>query len=85
MKYFFLLLRFLFGLGLWCLMSLLVRPKIKFYLFGIAARPTEKLAAQIILFAFQTNLLLLKNRNRAGISIVSAEFVPGFIYFKSRS
>jgi hypothetical protein len=29
-------------------------PKIKFYLFGIAARPTEKLAAQIILFAFQT-------------------------------
>ena len=60
MKYFFLLLRFLFGLGLWCLMSLLVRPKIKFYLFGIAARPIEKLAAQIILFAFQTNLLLLK-------------------------
>jgi hypothetical protein len=30
------------------------RAKIKFYLFGIAARPTEKLAAQIILFAFQT-------------------------------
>jgi hypothetical protein len=29
-------------------------PKIKFYLFGIAARPTEKLATQIILFAFQT-------------------------------
>jgi hypothetical protein len=28
--------------------------KIKFYLLGIAARPTEKLAAQIILFAFQT-------------------------------
>ena len=27
-----------------------VRPKIKFYLFGIATRPTEKLAAQIILF-----------------------------------
>jgi hypothetical protein len=39
------------------LMSLLnFRPKIKFYLFGIAARPTEKLAAQIILFAFQTIL-----------------------------
>jgi hypothetical protein len=31
-----------------------IGPKIKFYLFGIAARPTEKLAAQIILFAFQT-------------------------------
>jgi hypothetical protein len=30
------------------------RPKMKFYLFGIATRPTEKLAAQIILFAFQT-------------------------------
>jgi hypothetical protein len=30
-----------------------MRPKIKFYLFGIAAQPTEKLAAQIILFAFQ--------------------------------
>ena len=26
-------------------------PKIKFNLFGIAARPTEKLAAHIILFA----------------------------------
>jgi hypothetical protein len=33
-------------------------PKIKFYLFGIAARPTEKLAAQIILFAFQTIVLI---------------------------
>jgi hypothetical protein len=41
--------------------------KIKFYLFGIAARPTEK------------------NRNCAGFLIVSAEFVPGFNYFKSRS
>ena len=30
-----------------------IGPKIKFHLFGIAARPTEKLAAQIILFAFQ--------------------------------
>jgi hypothetical protein len=30
-----------------------MRPKIKFYLFGIAAQPTEKLAAQIIFFAFQ--------------------------------
>jgi hypothetical protein len=29
-------------------------------LFGIAARPTEKLAAQIILFAFQTIFFLLK-------------------------
>ena len=56
-----------------------------FYLFGIPARPTEKLAAQIILFAFQTIFFFLKNRNRAGISIMSAEFVPGFIYFKSRS
>ena len=37
-----------------------VRPKIKFYLLGIAARPTEKLAAQIILFAFQTKKFLLK-------------------------
>jgi hypothetical protein len=44
------------------LMSLLnFRPKIKFYLFGIAARPTEKLAAQIILFAFQT--IFKKNGN----------------------
>jgi hypothetical protein len=31
-----------------------IRPKIKFYLFTIAAQPTEKLATQIILFAFQT-------------------------------
>ena len=30
------------------------KRKRKFYLFGIAARPTEKLATQIILFAFQT-------------------------------
>ena len=30
------------------------RPKIKFYLFGIATQPTETLAAQIIFFAFQT-------------------------------
>jgi len=29
-------------------------------LFGIAARPTEKLAAQIMLFAFQTIFFLLK-------------------------
>jgi hypothetical protein len=29
-------------------------------LFGIAALPTEKLAAQIILFAFQTNFLFIK-------------------------
>jgi hypothetical protein len=29
-----------------------MRLKIKIYLFGIATRPTEKLAAQIILFAF---------------------------------
>jgi hypothetical protein len=29
-------------------------------LYGIAARPTEKLAAQIILFAFQTQKKLLK-------------------------
>jgi hypothetical protein len=56
-----------------------------FYLFGIPARPTEKLAAQIILFAFQTIFFFFKNRNRAGISIMSTEFVPGFIYFKSRS
>jgi hypothetical protein len=39
----------------------LTRPKIKIYLFGIAARPIEKLAAQIIVFAFQTIFLLLKN------------------------
>jgi hypothetical protein len=31
-----------------------VGPKMNFYLFGIAAWLTEKLAAQIILFAFQT-------------------------------
>jgi hypothetical protein len=37
-----------------------VRPKIKFYLFGIVARPTEKLAAQIILFAFQTIFFIKK-------------------------
>jgi hypothetical protein len=36
------------------------RPKIAFYLFGIAARPAEKLAAQIILFAFQTIFFLLR-------------------------
>ena len=36
-----------------------IRPKIKFYLFGIAARPTEKLATQIILFAFQTIFFLI--------------------------
>ena len=36
------------------------RAKIKFYLFGIAARPTEKLAAQIILFAFQTIFFIIK-------------------------
>jgi hypothetical protein len=29
-------------------------------LFGIAAQPTEKPAAEIILFAFQTILLILK-------------------------
>jgi hypothetical protein len=29
-------------------------------LFGIAARPTEKLAAQIILFAFQTTFFFTK-------------------------
>jgi hypothetical protein len=29
-------------------------------LFGIAALPTEKLAAQIILFAFQTIFLFIK-------------------------
>ena len=34
--------------------------KIKFYLLGIAARPTEKLAAQIILFAFQTIFVIKK-------------------------
>ena len=62
-----------------------LRPKIKFYLFSIATRPTEKLAAKIILFAFQTIFFIKKNRNRAGISIVSADFFPGFIYFKSRS
>jgi hypothetical protein len=37
-----------------------LRPKIKFYLLGIAARPTEKFAAQIILFAFQTIFLFIK-------------------------
>jgi hypothetical protein len=37
-----------------------LRLKIKFYLFGIAARPTEKLAAQIILFAFQTIFFIIK-------------------------
>jgi hypothetical protein len=31
-----------------------------FYLFGIPVRPTEKLAAQIILFAFQTIFFLFK-------------------------
>jgi hypothetical protein len=31
-----------------------VGPKMNFYLFGIAAWLAEKLAAQIILFAFQT-------------------------------
>ena len=36
--------------------------KIKFYLLGIAARPTEKLAAQIILFAFQTIFFIKKSR-----------------------
>ena len=30
------------------------RTKIKFYLFGIAARPTEKLAAQIIMSPLRT-------------------------------
>ena len=35
----------------------------KFYLYGIAARPTEKLAAQIILFAFQTQKKLLKKKS----------------------
>ena len=39
---------------------ILLGPKIKFYLFGIAARPTEKLAAQIILFAFQTIFIFIK-------------------------
>jgi hypothetical protein len=37
-----------------------IGPKIKLYLFGIAARPTEKLAAQIILFAFQTKKIIKK-------------------------
>ena len=61
------------------------RAKIKFYLFGIAARPTEKLAAQIILFAFQTIFFIIPKIGIASeFSIVSAEFVPGFIYFKSR-
>jgi hypothetical protein len=40
-----------------------MRLKIKFYLFGIATRPTEKLAAKIILFAFQT-IFLLSNCHR---------------------
>ena len=44
---------------------LMIGPKIKFYLFGIAARPTEKLAVQIILFAFQTIFfLLIKSESR---------------------
>ena len=59
-----------------------LRPKIKFYLFSIATRPTGKLAAKIILFAFQTIFFIIK---KIRVSIVSAEFVPGFIYFKSRS
>jgi hypothetical protein len=37
-----------------------IGPKIKLYLFCIAARPTEKLAAQIILFAFQTKKKIIK-------------------------
>ena len=36
-----------------------LRPKIKFHLFGIAARPTEKLAAQIFLFSFQKFIFFL--------------------------
>ena len=45
-----------------------VRPKMKFYLFGIAARPTEKL----ILFAFQTKkkLLLKKSESRRNLDCV---------------
>ena len=42
-----------FGKTITILESLDIRPKIKFYLFGIVTRPTEKLAVQIILFAFQ--------------------------------
>jgi hypothetical protein len=46
------------------------RAKIKFYLFGIAARPTEKLAAQIILFAFQTIFFISPKRtNHVNIHI----------------
>ena len=41
-------------------MYMWMRPKIKFYLFGIATWPTENLAAQIILFAFQAIFFLLK-------------------------
>jgi hypothetical protein len=43
------------------------RPKIKFYLFGIAARPTEKLATQIILFVCPQSLfraLFISNLDR---------------------
>jgi hypothetical protein len=65
---------------------ILLGPKIKFYLFGIAARPTEKLAAKLFYLHFRQFLFLLKNsESHAGILIVSAEFVPGFIYFKNRS
>ena len=48
------------------------RPKIKFYLFGIAARPTEKLADQIVLFAFQTIFfyLLKKSESRRNFNRV---------------
>ena len=37
-----------------------MRPKIKFYLFGIAARSTEKLAAQITLICVSNIFSLLK-------------------------
>ena len=36
-----------------------------FYLPGIAARPTEKLATQIILFAFQTIFFLLLKKSES--------------------
>jgi hypothetical protein len=59
--------------------------KIKFYLLGIAARPTEKLAAQIILFAFQT-LFFIKKKSKLRRNFDRVRgFFPGFIYFKSRS
>jgi hypothetical protein len=51
-------------------------------LFGIVARPTEKLAAQIILFAFQTFFLLSKCGHR---NVLSKRQVWMSIFVKIKS